>query len=131
MFTEFDCQKTFFSSFFSKQNKNILNRPFLLKKKKKKLIHFQIEYIRRRQHISTIDTNSPKRGGSGSGGSGGVGGSGLMNTPSNQAYVPASVPLHTGHAPISYCTLRNGTQPTANMGSSMSMVSSFKSQICF
>lgn len=77
-------------------------------------IHFvclQIDYIHRRQHISTIETNSPKRG--------------LLSTstPPSQTYVPASMPLHSGHTPIGYCTLRNGTQ-SSNMGSSISMVSS-------
>ena len=76
----------------------------------------QIDYIRRRQQISTIDTNSPKR----------VLTSTSTPPPPNQTYVPSqapTMPLHTGHTPIGYCTLRNGTQPSANMGSSISMVS--------
>lgn len=90
----------------------------------------QIDYIRRRQHISTIDTNSPTRG--------------LLSqaTTSGQTYVPtvagvtgaANVPgtapgggigsggmpqMHGavvgGHNPMGYCTLRNGSkQATAN-----------------
>ncbi|XP_055324788.1 protein turtle [Sitodiplosis mosellana] len=76
----------------------------------------QIEYIHRRQHISTIDTNSPQRGGSSNV-------SCAVNAIPNQQYVSASVPMHTGHAPVNYCTLRNGStsQASANMGSTLSI----------
>ncbi|KAJ6639774.1 hypothetical protein Bhyg_12521, partial [Pseudolycoriella hygida] len=65
----------------------------------------QMDYMRRRQHVSTIDTNSPTRG--------------LLShqgTPPSQTYVPA-MPMH---APIGYCTLRNGTK-SANIGAPISM----------
>ncbi|KAG4065909.1 hypothetical protein HA402_000356 [Bradysia odoriphaga] len=68
----------------------------------------QIDYIRRRQHISTIDTNSPTRG--------------LLShqgTPPSQTYVPSGIPMHT---PMGYCTLRNGTKQSANIPVSMSPV---------
>lgn len=84
----------------------------------------QIDYIRRRQHISTIDTNSPTRG--------------LLSqgTPPSQTYVPTGVgsgngggnvggslvggmpQLHGGsgggHNPMGYCTLRNGSKQATN-----------------
>lgn len=69
----------------------------------------QIDYIRRRQHISTIDTNSPTRG--------------LLShqgTPPSQTYVPTGMQMHT---PMGYCTLRNGTKQSANIGPPVSMVS--------
>lgn len=58
----------------------------------------KIEFIRRRQHISTIDTNSPSR---------------LLlasNMSSNSSFLPnSSIQVHKNHNAIGYCTLRNGS----------------------
>ncbi|CAO1431490.1 unnamed protein product [Diamesa hyperborea] len=57
----------------------------------------QVEFIRRRQHISTIDTNSPSR---------------LLlasNASSNSSFVPNNtIQIHKNHNAMGYCTLRNG-----------------------
>lgn len=77
----------------------------------------QIDYIRRRQHISTIDTSSPQRGGNT------TSGVGSLSNSTNQTYAAASIPMHAAsHAPVNYCTLRNGTQ-SASLNSSVTMVS--------
>ncbi|XP_037921192.1 kin of IRRE-like protein 1 [Hermetia illucens] len=64
----------------------------------------QVDYIRRRQHISTIDTSSPTRG--------------LLssNTPPPQKYNTSGMTLHASHNNMGYCTLRNGSQPPASVG---------------
>ncbi|KAL5284444.1 hypothetical protein ACFFRR_006630 [Megaselia abdita] len=78
----------------------------------------QIDYIRRRQHISTIDTGcSPTRG---------LLSSTSSNTPPPQKYNnnissgPSSViggmTLHSTHNAIGYCTLRNGSQNPTSIG---------------
>lgn len=79
----------------------------------------QIDYIRRRQHISTIDTNSPSRVILAS------------NNSSNQSFVPIptggmsfSNPMGgSGHTPYGYCTLRNGGLPSQSIATTVSMVS--------
>lgn len=84
----------------------------------------QIDYIRRRQHISTIETGcSPTRG---------LLSSTSSNTPPLQSYTrnlssgPSSVignmTLHSTHNAIGYCTLRNGSQNPTSIGS-LTMVS--------
>lgn len=84
----------------------------------------QIDYIRRRQHISTIDTGcSPTRG---------LLSSTSSNTPPPQKYNsslssgPSSViggmTLHSTHNAIGYCTLRNGSQNPTSIGN-LTMVS--------
>lgn len=80
----------------------------------------QIEYIHRRQHISTIDTNSPQRGG----GLGVANVNAPVNIATNQAYIQPNISMHTSHAPVTYCTLRNGnsSRGSTNMGSTLSMV---------
>ncbi|XP_055904253.1 uncharacterized protein LOC129940050 [Eupeodes corollae] len=66
----------------------------------------QIDYIRRRQHISTIDTScSPTRG--------------LLSssTPPPQKYNSSGMTLHSSHPnAMGYCTLRNGGQPPSSVG---------------
>ncbi|XP_055371722.1 hemicentin-1 [Condylostylus longicornis] len=64
----------------------------------------QIDYIRRRQHISTIDTSSPTRGLLSSG------------TPPPQKYNSSGMTLHTSHNAMGYCTLRSGSQPPVSVG---------------
>ncbi|XP_055542964.1 hemicentin-1 isoform X2 [Wyeomyia smithii] len=66
----------------------------------------QIEYIRRRQHISTIDTSSPSR-------------LLLTTTAQSQSFMGSSMALHGNHtASLGYCTLRNGVpQPTSSVTS--------------
>lgn len=59
----------------------------------------KVEFIRRRQHISTIDTNSPSR---------------LLlasNASSNSSsFIPSStIQIHKNHNAMGYCTLRNGS----------------------
>lgn len=73
----------------------------------------QVEFIRRRQHISTIDTNSPSR-------------LLLSNVSSNSSsFIPNSnIQIHKNHNAIGYCTLRNGAlhgQSQLNTSNSMSM----------
>jgi hypothetical protein len=73
--------------------------------------------MRRRQHISTIDTNSPSRV--------------LLSTNNNSAshnlHHSGSVgmSLHQNHNPLGYCTLRNGSiQPQSSISTTaISMVS--------
>lgn len=75
----------------------------------------QVEFIRRRQHISTIDTNSPSR---------------LLlasNVSSNSSsFIPnSSIQIHKNHNAMGYCTLRNGahhSQSQMNSPNSMSMI---------
>lgn len=62
-----------------------------------------MEYLRKRQLISTIDTNSPSRS--------------LLLTgtpPPNQTYnMPTGMTVHSGavaQSPLGYCTLRNGSR---------------------
>lgn len=76
-----------------------------------------MEFIRRRQHISTIDTSSPNR---------------LLlasNASSNSSFVPNSnIQIHKNHNALGYCTLRNGSlhgqqqqQQSISSSNSMSM----------
>lgn len=61
-------------------------------------VMIKVEFIRRRQHISTIDTNSPSR---------------LLlasNVSSNSSFIPNStIQIHKNHNAMGYCTLRNGS----------------------
>ncbi|CRK89491.1 CLUMA_CG003227, isoform A [Clunio marinus] len=74
----------------------------------------QVEFLKRRQHISTIDTNSPSR---------------LLLasnvTSNNSSFIPSStIQIHKNHNAIGYCTLRNGSlhgQPQMSATNSMSM----------
>nr|XP_029723029.1 uncharacterized protein LOC109423245 [Aedes albopictus] len=70
----------------------------------------QMEYIRRRQHISTIDTSSPSR-------------LLLTTTAQSQNFMGSTMALHNNHtASLGYCTLRNGVpQPPANSVTNVSM----------
>ncbi|ETN67965.1 hypothetical protein AND_000204 [Anopheles darlingi] len=64
----------------------------------------QMEYIKRRQHISTIDTSSPNR-------------LLLTTTAPNQPFIGTSMAaaLHANHTTsLGYCTLRNGGTPQAS-----------------
>jgi hypothetical protein len=76
--------------FFYKDGHYLTCYPFKIK---------QVEFIRRRQHISTIDTSSPSR---------------LLlvsNPSSNNSFVPNSnIQIHNKNpnAAMGYCTLRNG-----------------------
>ncbi|XP_058463277.1 hemicentin-1 isoform X2 [Malaya genurostris] len=66
----------------------------------------QMEYIRRRQHISTIDTSSPSR-------------LLLTTTAQSQSFMGSTMALqHSNHsANLGYCTLRNGVPQPAVAGS--------------
>ncbi|XP_058813514.1 neural cell adhesion molecule 1 isoform X2 [Topomyia yanbarensis] len=66
----------------------------------------QMEYIRRRQHISTIDTSSPSR-------------LLLTTTAQSQSFMGSTMALqHSNHsASLGYCTLRNGVPQPAVAGS--------------
>ncbi|XP_053671696.1 neural cell adhesion molecule 1 [Anopheles nili] len=71
----------------------------------------QMEYIKRRQHISTIDTSSPSR-------------LLLTTTAPNQAFMGSSMAaaLHANHAStLGYCTLRNGAPQPSNSITNVSM----------
>ncbi|XP_040152153.1 neural cell adhesion molecule 1 isoform X2 [Anopheles arabiensis] len=71
----------------------------------------QMEYIKRRQHISTIDTNSPSR-------------LLLTTTAPNQTFIGSSMAaaLHANHSStLGYCTLRNGTPQASNSITNVSM----------
>lgn len=71
------------------------------------LIFQQIEFLRRHQHISTIDTSSPNRL--------------LLATSNSGNFIPSStIQIHKNQNAIGYCTLRNGSlhhsQSPMNMG---------------
>ena len=73
----------------------------------------KVEFIRRRQHISTIDTNSPSR---------------LLlasNLSSNSSsFIPNSnIQIHKNHNAMGYCTLRNGSLHGPSLGQSYSSAS--------
>ncbi|XP_058116083.1 hemicentin-1 [Anopheles ziemanni] len=72
----------------------------------------QMEYIKRRQHISTIDTSSPSR-------------LLLTTTAPNQTFIGSSMAaaLHANHSStLGYCTLaRNGTPQASNSITNVSM----------
>ncbi|XP_035918540.1 neural cell adhesion molecule 1-like [Anopheles stephensi] len=72
----------------------------------------QMEYIKRRQHISTIDTNSPSR-------------LLLTTTAPNQTFIGGSMAaaLHANNhsSTLGYCTLRNGTPQASNSITNVSM----------
>lgn len=68
-----------------------------------------MEYIRRRQHISTIDTSSPSR-------------LLLTTTAQSQNFMGSSMALHNNHTTsLGYCTLRNGMPQPANSVTNVSM----------
>ncbi|XP_050100509.1 protein turtle homolog B [Anopheles aquasalis] len=73
----------------------------------------QMEYIKRRQHISTIDTSSPSRL--------------LLTTAAaapNQTFIGTSMAaaLHANHTTsLGYCTLRNGTPQASSSITNVSM----------
>jgi hypothetical protein len=74
----------------------------------------KVEFIRRRQHISTIDTNSPSR---------------LLlasNLSSNSSsFIPNSnIQIHKNHNAMGYCTLRNGSLHGPSLGQSYSNTNS-------
>lgn len=67
----------------------------------------QIEFLRRHQHISTIDTSSPNRL--------------LLATSNSGSFIPSStIQIHKNQNAMGYCTLRNGSlhhsQSPMNMG---------------
>jgi hypothetical protein len=71
-------------------------------------LSLKVEFIRRRQHISTIDTNSPSR---------------LLlasNLSSNSSsFIPNStIQIHKNHNAMGYCTLRNGSLHGQSLGQS-------------
>uniref|UniRef100_A0A182W1B3 Fibronectin type-III domain-containing protein n=1 Tax=Anopheles minimus TaxID=112268 RepID=A0A182W1B3_9DIPT len=71
----------------------------------------RMEFIKRRQHISTIDTSSPSR-------------LLLTTTAPNQAFIGSSMAaaLHANHSStLGYCTLRNGTPQASNSITNVSM----------
>lgn len=81
----------------------------------------QIDYIRRRQHISTIDTNSPTRGLLSQGTSNGqtyvptgTGGSNAGGSVGGMSQMRSSSGGVSGHNPMGYCTLRNGSKQATN-----------------
>uniref|UniRef100_A0A182T8J3 Uncharacterized protein n=1 Tax=Anopheles maculatus TaxID=74869 RepID=A0A182T8J3_9DIPT len=71
-----------------------------------------MEYIKRRQHISTIDTNSPSR-------------LLLTTTAPNQTFIGSSMAaaLHANNhsSTLGYCTLRNGAPQASNSITNVSM----------
>lgn len=72
--------------------------------------NFQLDYIRRRQHISTIDTNSPTK---------------RLLTGANlsHTHAPSDFSMHSNHSNLGYCTLRNGSHAPTSYENTISMVS--------
>lgn len=84
-------------------NPNLSPFSLLLSHEKQK----QIEFLRRHQHISTIDTSSPNRL--------------LLATSNSGSFIPSStIQIHKNQNAMGYCTLRNGSlhhsQSPMNMG---------------
>lgn len=73
------------------------------------LCNLQIDYIRRRQHISTIDTNSPTK-------------RLLTGAPLSHTHAPSDFSMHSNHSNLGYCTLRNGNHVPSSYENTISMV---------